>query len=57
LFINITYTSYYIIVTQQEYSLWEMSMLKPEEVLKAETVIEPLQKHSYELRVSYNFFF
>jgi len=32
-------------------------MLKPEEVLKAETVIEPLQKHSYELRVSYNFFF
>jgi len=28
-----------------------MSSLKPEDVLKAETVIEPLQKHSHELRV------
>ncbi|ORX77007.1 hypothetical protein BCR32DRAFT_295889 [Anaeromyces robustus] len=39
---------------QQEHSLWEMSMLNTEDVLKAETVIEPLQKHSHELRMTLN---
>ncbi|ORX50012.1 hypothetical protein BCR36DRAFT_352876 [Piromyces finnis] len=39
-------------LTQQKPSLWEMSALKPEDTLKAETVIEPLQKHAHELRMS-----
>ena len=29
-----------------------MSTLNPEDVLKAETVIEPLQKYSYDIRVN-----